>query len=241
MNADNMGLHWKKCQGKSGCDGHSRDSFHREHVGLKAHLSRILFANSLTYRSGTRLISTVGVLDIGFHRGTPAHYSAHFRPDWGNWGSIRTSNAQQRRSSTVSSRAGHADDPFGKCRSKPPQNSSHAVCGFSDIRFGWRHALLATMCGGPGMPRRCEGRLALVGGCTTVLDDYGELPVETEPKLLRVLQKRESDPVGSAETRKVNARDAWAAGARTLFLTQRGCPPIVKHRNCARGIPFLGL
>jgi transcriptional regulator with GAF, ATPase, and Fis domain len=38
------------------------------------------------------------------------------------------------------------------------------------------------------------------------LDEIGDIPLELQPKLLRVLQKREFERLGSTTTRKVNVR-----------------------------------
>jgi formate hydrogenlyase transcriptional activator len=50
------------------------------------------------------------------------------------------------------------------------------------------------------------GRMELADQGTLFLDEVGDIPVEIQPKLLRVLQEREFERLGSTQTRKVNVR-----------------------------------
>jgi formate hydrogenlyase transcriptional activator len=50
------------------------------------------------------------------------------------------------------------------------------------------------------------GRLELADQGTLFLDEVGDIPPEVQPKLLRALQEREFERLGSAHTRKVNVR-----------------------------------
>jgi formate hydrogenlyase transcriptional activator len=57
-----------------------------------------------------------------------------------------------------------------------------------------------------GALERRSGRFELADGGTIFLDEVGELPLETQVKLLRVLQEREFEPVGSSQPMRVNVR-----------------------------------
>ncbi len=50
------------------------------------------------------------------------------------------------------------------------------------------------------------GRFQMADGGTLFLDEIGDMPLELQPKLLRVLQEREFERLGSAQTVRVNVR-----------------------------------
>lgn len=72
-----------------------------------------------------------------------------------------------------------------------------------------------------GATKKREGRFTLADKGTIFLDEIGELPLELQAKLLRVLQEGELDPVGSSKTRKVDVR--------VLAATNRDLPKFISE------------
>ena len=74
------------------------------------------------------------------------------------------------------------------------------------------------------------GRFELADGGTIFLDEIGDLPVDLQPKLLRVLQEGEFERLGNPNTIKVNVR--------VIAATNRALEQAVKA-GIFRGRPVL--
>jgi DNA-binding NtrC family response regulator len=68
-----------------------------------------------------------------------------------------------------------------------------------------------------------RGLIELADGGTAFFDEVGDLPLEMQVKLLRLLQEREFRPVGSLTTKKVEIR--------VMAATHRDLPREVEHKN----------
>lgn len=67
-----------------------------------------------------------------------------------------------------------------------------------------------------------DGRFKLANGGTIFLDEVGELPLETQVKLLRVLQEQEFEPLGSSTTQRVDVRVVAATNRDLAELVREG-------------------
>ncbi|MDR0454746.1 MAG: sigma-54 dependent transcriptional regulator [Deferribacteraceae bacterium] len=57
-----------------------------------------------------------------------------------------------------------------------------------------------------GAANRKIGKFEIASGGTILLDEVGEIPLHLQPKLLRVLQEKEIERLGSEKTQKINTR-----------------------------------
>jgi Nif-specific regulatory protein len=73
-----------------------------------------------------------------------------------------------------------------------------------------------------GAIERRPGRFELAAGGTLFLDEVGDLPMEVQIKLLRVLQEREFERVGGAETIRVDVRVVSATNRDLEVMIEDG-------------------
>jgi len=66
------------------------------------------------------------------------------------------------------------------------------------------------------------GRIQAAQGGTLFLDEIGEMPLSLQPKLLRFLEQKELQRLGSAEIVRVDARIISATNAHLLSLVREG-------------------
>ena len=72
-----------------------------------------------------------------------------------------------------------------------------------------------------GACTQTKGRFQMADGGTLFLDEIGDMPLELQPKLLRALQEREFERLGSTQTVRVNVRVVAATNQDLRQLVAR--------------------
>jgi len=73
-----------------------------------------------------------------------------------------------------------------------------------------------------GAMQSYAGRIQAAQGGTLFLDEIGEMPLSLQPKLLRFLEQKELQRLGSAEVVRVDARVVSATNAHLLTMVREG-------------------
>ncbi|HTJ81398.1 MAG TPA: sigma-54 dependent transcriptional regulator [Polyangiaceae bacterium] len=73
-----------------------------------------------------------------------------------------------------------------------------------------------------GAVARRPGRVELARGGTLFLDEIGDVPLSAQPKLLRLLQEKEYQPLGATRTEKAEVRFVAATHKNLEAMIQRG-------------------
>jgi len=116
----------------------------------------------------------------------------------------------------MAARAVHMAGPRGRlpmvsvCCSALPENLLEAEL-FGHVRGAFTGALNQRI-----------GRFEQANGSTLFLDEIGDMPLELQAKLLRVLQEREFQRLGSSETIRVDVRVVAATNADLLERVRQG-------------------
>lgn len=84
-----------------------------------------------------------------------------------------------------------------------------------------------------GAVSRRTGRFEMADGGTLLLDEIGDIPLELQPKLLRVLQEQEFERVGSTQTTRVNVRivTATSRDLRSMVASREFRPDLYYRLN----------
>ena len=103
-------------------------------------------------------------------------------------------------------------EPFVKvnCSAIPSELAESELFGYEAGAF--------TGAAKPGKP----GKFELANGGTIFLDEIGDMPILLQSKLLRVIQEKEVERVGSVKTRKVNVRVIAATNRNLKELIIQG-------------------
>ncbi|MBX3228870.1 MAG: sigma 54-dependent Fis family transcriptional regulator [Labilithrix sp.] len=111
----------------------------------------------------------------------------------------------------VHAKSARANEPFvvADCSAIPEQLIESELFGHERGAF-------------TGADRARKGVVEEANGGTLFLDEIGELPLDMQPKLLRVMEQREVRPVGSSAVRPINVRFVAATNRRLTEAARTG-------------------
>ena len=159
------------------------------------------------------------------HADLQGHRHARARKWRASFGSASAPRNRRSRSSSKANRASARNSSPAPSKARPIARGKPFItvnCGalpenlVESILFGHEKGAFT------GATDKHVGKFVEANGGTLFLDEVGELPLDTQVKLLRALQEGEIDPVGAKRPVKVDVRLISATNQNLIELVKRG-------------------